>query len=64
MRATIPINFLSYNNFVQPEDQDPLKNIHLVYGNTHENKFTPTSLGSTDNKLSFLNSKNQNKPQK
>lgn len=64
MRTPIPYNFTSYNNYIQPEEPDPLKNIQIVYPSTGQKQYGQINLTSHDNNLSFLNKENGEKKEK
>lgn len=56
MRKANSHNFSMANNYVQPEDQDPLRNIQVSFRNQFEfsSMETSTSPKMMDNKFAFL----------
>lgn len=65
MRKANCQNQAMVNNYLQPEDQDPLRNIPISYRKQFDipNVETSTSQKLVDNKFAFLEARNYNKKQ-
>lgn len=65
MRKANCQNQTMVNNYLQPEDQDPLRNIPISYRKQFDipNVETSTSQKLVDNKFAFLEARNYNKKQ-